>query len=317
MKDKLTYLVFGLLLSALLLSGCTPPNPARVATPAGQSPRPSDPVGARDAVLAYLAENYEGQAPAANLAWTEAHTNPEGSVGAESYEYVAGDWLIAVSYPVVAPENVVYTIAVTNDATDFRWEGQVDAQGQVTQTPAETEPTREGTTVLSTPVPFSALDYEGFWTYTHPEYSFSIMLAEDWVVDEITTSDPLMNGHMLSLYPRLQPQGVEGLLVRMTFRRVGEDALLWPTGVGEGEFVPQGTLDVAGHPARRVYFVCPTGQVQSVWYQGGEEQANIQRGDLEFGFIFTLTGVYCEGDHSLGGKVQRVGEMIIASLQVL
>ena len=37
---------------------------------------------------------------------------------------------------------------------------------------------------------------------------------------------------------------------------------------------------------------------------------------LEFGFIYTLTGFYCEGDHSLGGKAQRVGEMIIASLQV-
>jgi hypothetical protein len=34
----------------------------------------------------------------------------------------------------VAPENVVYAIAVSNQATGFRWEGQVDAQGQVTET---------------------------------------------------------------------------------------------------------------------------------------------------------------------------------------
>jgi hypothetical protein len=91
-------------------------------------------VGARDAVLAYLAEHYGGEAPAAGLAWTETHTKPEGLVGGERYEYTAGNWLIAVSYPVVVSENVVYTIAVGNLVTGFRWEGQVDLQGQVTET---------------------------------------------------------------------------------------------------------------------------------------------------------------------------------------
>ena len=172
-------------------------------------------------------------------------------------------------------------------------------------------------TAIPTPVPFGASDYQGFWTYTHPDPNFSIMLLEDWVVEETTTSDPLMNGHLLSLHPRLpEGQGVEGLLIRMTFRRVGEEALLWPTGVGAGEFVPQGTLDVAGQPARRFYFVCSTGEVNSIWYHGEENQPSIQRDDLEFGFILSLTGFYCEAGHSLGGKVQRVGEMIIASLKV-
>jgi len=90
--------------------------------------------------------------------------------------------------------------------------------------------------------------------------------------------------------------------------------MLWPTGVGAGEFVEQGTLDIAGIPARRVLFVCPTGQVQSIWYHG-ESGADIQRGELEFGFIYSYTSVYCEGDYSLGGKIQRVGDMVIASLQ--
>lgn len=103
-------------------------------TPAGQSSRPSDPVGARDAVLAYITENYGSEAPTTGLVWTEKHTKPEGLVGGESYEYTAGDWLIVVSYPVVAPESVVYTIVVSNQTTGFRLESQVDAQGQVTET---------------------------------------------------------------------------------------------------------------------------------------------------------------------------------------
>ncbi len=46
-----------------------------------------------------------------------------------------------------------------------------------------------------------------------------------------------------------------------------------------------------------------------------EGQANITRGELEFGFIFTGAN-HCEAEYSLGGTVQQVGEMIIASLDV-
>ena len=175
--------------------------------------------------------------------------------------------------------------------------------------PANQSGSNTSSTEIPTTMPINSDDYQGWWTYTHTEYGFSIMLPEDWKVEEITTNDPLMNGHMLNL-------STEGLNIRMTFRRVGEDILLWPTGVGAGEFVEQGTLDVAGQPARRVYFVCPNGEINAIWYQGNEGSSNIQRGDLEFGFIFSLTGFYCEDGHSLDGKSQHVGEMIIATLKV-
>ena len=165
--------------------------------------------------------------------------------------------------------------------------------------------------VLPTPLPSDPADYEGWWTYTHPAHGFTLRLPADWIVEEITSADPLLSGHLLTLRP--QGAAAEGLNIRMAFRRTGKETLLWPTGVGEGEFVAQGTLDIAGQPARRMAFICPTGQVNSLWYQG-EEGPNIGRGELEFGFIFGFTGVYCQEGHSLGGKVQRVGEMIIASL---
>jgi putative hemolysin len=179
--------------------------------------------------------------------------------------------------------------------------------GPASQSGSDPSPTE-----IPTAMPIDPADYQGWWTYTHRVYNFSIVLPEDWIVEEITTSDPLMNGHALSLYPNYV-SGRES--IRVTFRRVGEEVRLWPTGVGQGEFIPQGTLDVAGEPAQRMLLVCPTGEVTSIWYHQAEGQPNITRGDLEFSFIFSA-GSHCEPGISLGGKVQRVGEMIMASLKV-
>jgi putative hemolysin len=166
-------------------------------------------------------------------------------------------------------------------------------------------------TEIPTAMPIDPADYQqGWWTYTHAIYNFSIMLPEDWVVEETTTFDPLMSGHHLSLHPNY---GTEN--IRLTFRRVGEDVLLWPTGVGQGQFIQQGTLDIAGQPALRWLLVCPNGDVTSIWYHQAEGQPNITRGDMEFGFIYSVGG-HCDAGFSLSGKVQRWGEMIIASLKV-
>lgn len=172
-------------------------------------------------------------------------------------------------------------------------------------------------TEIPTAMPIDPADYQGWWTYTHAFYNFSIMLPEDWVVEEVTTNDLLMN-HALNLHPKeIAPDVKAGYEnIRMTFRRTGEDAWLWPTGVGEGEFILQGTLDIANQPARRLLLVCPTGEITAIWYHGeAEDQPNVTRGEMEFGFIFSA-GSHCESGLSLSGKVQRWGEMIIASLIV-
>jgi hypothetical protein len=106
---------------------------------------------------------------------------------------------------------------------------------------------------IPTAIPIDPGFYQGFWTYTHPEYGFSLMLPEDWVVEETTTGDTVMNDHTLILHPQPAPEVYPN--IRMAFRIIGEDVLLWPTGVGKGEFITQGTLDVAGVTARRNYLV--------------------------------------------------------------
>jgi putative hemolysin len=167
-------------------------------------------------------------------------------------------------------------------------------------------------TAIPTPRPIDPEDYQGWWTYNHPVYGFSLMLPEDWIVEEVSTSDELLSGHALTLHPAYGA-GMES--IRMTFRRSGEDFLLWPTGVGQGEFIEQGTLEVAGEAARRILLVCPAGEVTEIWYHGTGDQVNITRNDLEFAFIFTA-GEHCTAGASLAGKVQYTGEMIIASLQI-
>jgi len=177
--------------------------------------------------------------------------------------------------------------------------------------PAVQDETDTIPTEIPTAVPIDPNDYKGWWTYTHDEYGFSIMLPEDWIVDETTTFDPQMSEHTLNLHPNY---GTES--IRMAFRLVGEDARLWPTGVGQGEFVQQGILEIAGQPARRFLLVCPTGEVTAIWYHGADEdQPNLVFGNEEFGFIYSA-GEHCTSGQSLDGKVQHIGEMIIASTTV-
>jgi putative hemolysin len=176
----------------------------------------------------------------------------------------------------------------------------------------ETTSDNPAPTVIPTALPVDPLAYQDWNTFTHPVYNFSVRLPDDWIVEEVTTGDPLMVGHELNLHPIVDSEKEN---IRLTFRRVGEEIPLWPTGVGQGEFFPQGTLDIAEQPASRILLVCPTGEVTSIWYHATDSQPNLIRGDLEFGFIFSTIG-HCEPGYRLSGEVQLVGEMIIASLNV-
>jgi putative hemolysin len=196
----------------------------------------------------------------------------------------------------------------------FRGECLPANQDTSSSTPiVEGEATVAAPTGIPTPLPIDPADYQGWWTYTNPNHNFSLMLPEDWSVDENAANYPLLNGHLLNLGPE---NGSGSESIRITFRRSGEDTVLWPTGVGQGEFVPLGTLEVAGQPAARLLLVCPTGEVTAIWYHQDEGLPNLARGDLEFGFIFNATPSHCAAGYSLSGKTLRVGEMVIASLKV-
>lgn len=166
---------------------------------------------------------------------------------------------------------------------------------------------------MPTAIPVNPAAYQDWITYTHPVYNFTLRLPADWIVEEVSNGGPGMDGHLLSLHPADQYSQES---IRLTFRRPGEDVLLWPTGVGQGEFVPQGTLSIDGQAAQRMLLACPTGEVTSIWYYQGQDQPNLLRGGLEFGFLYSASPVHCAAGHNLSDEAQLVGEMIIASLHV-
>jgi hypothetical protein len=86
---------------------------------------------ARDAAVAHAARQ-AGVAPLDPSAWLGERVTAERLVGAERYLYTHEDWVVEVAYPVVAPENVIYDVAVTNAALGIDWRGTVNASGVVT-----------------------------------------------------------------------------------------------------------------------------------------------------------------------------------------
>jgi hypothetical protein len=85
----------------------------------------------RDAALAYIAQQHPEHDQLATLEWTEQESLG-GVVGSMAYTFAAGEWTVTLTYPVVAPQLVVYQVTVENSALSFRWQGEVTPDGQVT-----------------------------------------------------------------------------------------------------------------------------------------------------------------------------------------
>jgi hypothetical protein len=93
-----------------------------------------DPARARDAALDYVFDRYgEVVFPPPGADWTEENVTEEGLVGGSTFRYTAADLVVTVSFPVVNPADTLYQIVVSKEATGFRWEGEVDAAGQVAE----------------------------------------------------------------------------------------------------------------------------------------------------------------------------------------
>jgi hypothetical protein len=166
MKGILYAIGLVLILSVLAVSGCgssadqpTTSTPVVVepsVTPTSEgkhiipTPTPHEGIdlvwAARAAALRYILEQYGEQVyPPPGTGWLQENITPDGLIGSTTYRFTAKDLIVTVSFPLVAPDATIYQVSVENTATGFRWEGEVDAAGQVTDLAAPPS----GTTVVA------------------------------------------------------------------------------------------------------------------------------------------------------------------------
>ena len=149
MKKTISQILSAMLLVAIMLTACSPvnvnimseePAPADVVksepTPEMVAPVPVFDFivheGACDIAVANAAERAGVDVPTGS--WSTQDETPEGLVGSSAFRYTNGPWVVKVSAPVVAPEYLTYTVVVDHMSAIFRWEGTVDADGNVTET---------------------------------------------------------------------------------------------------------------------------------------------------------------------------------------
>jgi hypothetical protein len=66
--------------------------------------------------------------------WVEQDLTPDGLVGSSTIRFVSGSVTIKMSAPVVAPENLIYTIEEASDISNgFYWEGTLSYFGEITE----------------------------------------------------------------------------------------------------------------------------------------------------------------------------------------
>jgi hypothetical protein len=128
-------------------------TPEPTNTPTATSVPLSGTAMARDAALAHIAA-HDGPPQPAGVAWDEENITPGGLVGSTTIRYTAQDWIVTVSYPIIP--RPVYHVEVVDGGTGFTWDGEVDADGAVTETPS------------SVPGLCEAVANEEVWIYARP-----------------------------------------------------------------------------------------------------------------------------------------------------
>lgn len=163
----------------------------------------------------------------------------------------------------------------------------------------------------ATPTPtFSpVVDMTGWNEYTQDEYGFTFRYPPDWSLEEVQEADNTMSGHLI----KLNTTAGEGKNIEMLigFKRVGEDQIIWPTGVGEGEFIPRGTVLFVGQEVMRNVLVCQN-QDMNVFYQ---QDGGIKRDDLEFSLILRYVG-NCLDQYSIPAEIQAIADQVAKSFEL-
>ncbi|MFC1846843.1 protease inhibitor I42 family protein [Chloroflexota bacterium] len=140
-KSKLflaTLILSAMIITSTFMAGCTG-TPDEIQN-AGQ---------ARDVALSYLDGKYNLDAPSNGLAWQENEIADGELAGAETSEFVSGEWKTTVSYPVVSIEDTVYEVSVSNPVTGWYWKGIVEVDGNIVELDESKQLTEEESQIIA------------------------------------------------------------------------------------------------------------------------------------------------------------------------
>jgi hypothetical protein len=101
------------------------------------APIPSTPVvvirdhnQARDAAMRHVTQTYNLYFPDA---WNTEDLTPKNMLGESVFQYTTGPWVVRISAPVVALDQVIYTVVIDHLQSGLHWEGMVNAFGDIAQ----------------------------------------------------------------------------------------------------------------------------------------------------------------------------------------
>jgi hypothetical protein len=86
---------------------------------------------ARDVAVAYVAERAGLPLPVGE--WVFQDQTAQGSADASTWLFTNGPWVVQVSAPAIAPQQIVYSITVDHLSAIIRWEGTVDSFGEIVE----------------------------------------------------------------------------------------------------------------------------------------------------------------------------------------
>jgi hypothetical protein len=138
--SKFKWIIVLLILSAGILSGCgtlplmsgqVPVLQTNNNEPTLDLPPVFGPEAASETAIEFVRTTYGEMAPSPNLIWVRDEELTTKRVGFSQFQYFSEDWVIQVSFNLVAPADTIYTVAVQSESSVFFWKGLVDAYGQV------------------------------------------------------------------------------------------------------------------------------------------------------------------------------------------
>ena len=236
------------LIGILVIGGCTlpflgePDADAQADFPDSAPQLAVDsPQAARNAAMLYIRDHHGLFVPLKDEAWVEEMITPEGVVGSSAYQFISGNWSVSVIYPILAPEETIYTVLVTNKGINFTWEGMVDAFGQVSETSSAMDQSIDQLSgeQSQTPTPTAtatATPGVTTLTFTDDTYRLALQYPSDWSLTIIPAGRVTPSGGFAAKILQLT-NGDYKLLVQYK--------LLWEiTEIGQS--IPPGTLEVRG-----------------------------------------------------------------------